>query len=69
MLTVVGSIISIIQSERIGTRRDVPRGTLPKRDSPVHGVVAPRRGELQRPVPRPASQTVRGCSLSALGTT
>ena len=63
MLTVVGSIISIIQSERIGTRdicarsvRDVPRGTLPKRDSPVHGVVAPQRGELQRPIPRPASQ-------------
>jgi hypothetical protein len=63
MLAVIGSIISIIQSERIGTRdicarsvQDVPRGTLPKRDSPVHEVVAPRRGELQRPVPRPASQ-------------
>ena len=35
---------------------DVPRGALPKRGSPVHGVVAPRRGELRRPIPLPASR-------------
>jgi len=34
--------------------RDIPRGALAERDSPVHGVVDPRRGELRRPVPLPA---------------
>jgi hypothetical protein len=36
--------------------RDIPRGALAERDSPVHGVVAPRRGELRRPVPLPVSR-------------